>query len=118
MKVKQKAESSAVDTHIGANTILEGSISTDQSVHVEGGVKGKISAKGEVIVGSSGKAEAEINADIVVVGGQVLGDVIAHRRLEISATGQMTGNIEATEVVIDEGGKVNGLCKMRQGSET
>ena len=119
MKRKNKKESNlSLDTLIGVNTVFDGSIYSERSVCVEGSVKGKIEAKGEVVVGRQGKVEADIFADSVVVGGHIIGNIVALSRLEITATGRVTGDIEATTITVAEGGMVEGLFKMTEALES
>jgi len=84
MKRKTNSESSKLDTLIGPNTTLEGSVKTEGSITVEGQIRGKVEAQGEVLVGGSGKIEADIFADSVMVGGEIVGEIVARRRLEIT----------------------------------
>ena len=114
----KKGKSFSLDTLIGANTVFEGAIHSDCSVCVEGSVRGRIEAKGEVVVGREGKVEANIYADSVVVGGQIIGNIHARGRLEITATGRVTGDIEATTITVAEGGMVDGMFKMMDGAES
>ena len=114
MKRTRNAKDSSMDTFIGVNTVLEGSIQTDRSITAEGRVQGRIEAKGEVVVGSEGKIEADIYANSVVVGGQINGNVNAHSRVEITDTGRVTGDIASPTVTITEGGKVDGSLKMER----
>ncbi|MEE9120176.1 MAG: polymer-forming cytoskeletal protein [Syntrophobacteria bacterium] len=119
MKIKNKKEKSlSLDTLIGANTVFEGSIQSERSVCVEGSIRGRIEAKGEVVVGRQGKVEADIYADSVVVGGQIIGNINARSRLEITATGRVTGDIEATRITVAEGGMVDGSFKMMEAVES
>ena len=117
MKRKRNGKASSMDTFIGVNTVLEGSIQTDRSMTVEGRVQGKIEAEGELLVGSEGKIEADIYADSVVVGGKINGIIDARSRVGITATGQVTGDIASPTVTVAEGGKVDGLLKMEQQVE-
>ncbi len=114
----KKGKDLSLDTLIGASTVFEGSIQSDLSVCVEGSIRGRIEAKGEVVVGRQGKVEADIYADSVVVGGQIIGNVNARSRLEITATGRVTGDIEATTITVAEGGMVDGSFKMMEAVES
>jgi cytoskeletal protein CcmA (bactofilin family) len=119
MKIKNKKEKSlSLDTLIGANTVFEGSIQSERSVCVEGSIRGRIEAKGEVVVGRQGEVEADIYADSVVVGGRIIGNINARSRLEITATGRVTGDIEATKITVAEGGMVDGSFKMMEAVES
>ncbi len=118
MKKNKKEKSLSLDTLIGTNTVFEGSIQSERSVCVEGSIRGRIEAKGEVVVGREGKVEADIYADSVVVGGQIIGNINARRRMEITATGRVTGDIEATKITVAEGGMVDGSFKMMEAVES
>ena len=117
-KNSKKEKSLSLDTLIGANTYFEGSIHSERSVCVEGNVRGRIEAKGEVVVGRLGKVEADIYADSVVVGGNIIGNINARSRLEITATGRVTGDIEANTITVAEGGMVDGSFKMMEAVES
>lgn len=112
MKRKRNGKNASLDTFIGANTVLEGTIYTDSSVCIEGRIRGGIKAKGEVLVGCGGEIEADVEADSVVVGGQIVGNIHARSRLEITATGRVTGDVEAAKITLTEGGMVDGSFKM------
>jgi cytoskeletal protein CcmA (bactofilin family) len=113
----KKGKSFSLDTLIGANTFFEGSIHSDCSVCVEGSIRGRVEAKGEVVVGREGKVEADVFADSVVVGGQIIGNIHALSRLEITATGRVTGDIEAATITVAEGGMVDGVFRMMDGTQ-
>ena len=113
MKLKRTGESSRLDTIIGPNTTLEGSIKTEGSLTVEGIIRGKVEAKGEIVVGGTGKIEADIFADSVMVGGEIVGEIVTRRRLEITETGKVTGDVRAAAITVNEGGKVDGSFKMK-----
>jgi len=114
----KKGKDLSLDTLIGPNTFFEGSIQSDRSVCVEGSIRGRIEAKGEVVIGREGKVEADIYADSIVVGGQIIGNINARSRLEITPTGRVTGDIEATTITVAEGGMVDGSFKMMEATET
>jgi cytoskeletal protein CcmA (bactofilin family) len=118
MKLMRKSASVPLDTLIGAKTIFEGCIYSERSVCIEGSVRGRIEAKGEVVVGRQGKVEADIQADSVVVGGHIIGNILVHRSLEITATGRVTGDIVAATIAVAEGGTLDGFCKMLTTAES
>jgi cytoskeletal protein CcmA (bactofilin family) len=113
MKRKRNGESSKLDTLIGPNTTLKGSLKTEGSLTVEGRIHGDVEAKGEIVVGGSGKIEADILADSVKVGGHIVGEISACRRLEITETGRVTGDVNAASITVKEGGKLDGSLRMK-----
>ena len=112
MKRKSNGESLKLDTLIGPNTTLEGSLKTEGSLTVEGRIRGDAEAKGEIVVGGSGKIQGDIFADSVTVGGRIVGEITARRRLEITETGRVTGEAKAASITVKEGGKVDGSFRM------
>ena len=48
-----------------------------------------------------------------MLAGQIVGEIIARRRLEITETGRVTGDVKATSITVKEGGKVDGSFRMK-----
>ena len=97
---------------VGAKTTIKGEISGDEDVLVEGVVEGQIHITKDLRVGSGGVVKAKVQAQSVVVSGQLLGDCQATHRVEIQATGKLMGNIRAPRVVIAEGASFKGNSDM------
>jgi len=55
---------------------------------------------------------ANVEANSVIVSGEVLGDCTAAVRVDIQATGRLTGNIRAPKIVIAEGAVFRGNSDM------
>ena len=92
---------------------------SNESVCVEGTVKGKIECKGNIVVGAGGKVKADITAENAVIGGQVQGNIKVKRKLEITSSGRVKGDIETSSLIIGEGVVFEGSCHMvgDKGSE-
>ena len=101
-----------LDTLIGSKTIFEGVLMSNESICIEGTVKGKVECRGSVVVGQGGKVKADIIAENAFVGGQVNGNIKAKNRLEITSTGKVKGDIETSSLVIAEGVLFEGSCHM------
>jgi cytoskeletal protein CcmA (bactofilin family) len=97
---------------IGSKTTVKGEISGDEDVLVEGTVEGQIRINKDLRVGQGGTVKATIDAQSVVVSGEVIGDCHAANRVEIQASGRLTGNIRAPRVVIAEGAVFKGNSDM------
>ena len=97
---------------IGAKTTVKGEISGDEDVLVEGTVEGQVRINKDLRVGQGGTVKATIDAQSVVVSGEVIGDCHAANRVEIQASGRLTGNIRAPRVVIAEGAVFKGNSDM------
>jgi cytoskeletal protein CcmA (bactofilin family) len=97
---------------IGPKTTIKGEITGDEDVLVEGTVEGQIRINRDLRIGPGGTVKAKVEAQSVVVSGELLGDCHASHRVEIQATGRLTGNIGAPRVVIAEGATFKGNSDM------
>ena len=97
---------------VGAKTTIKGEISGDEDILVEGTVEGQIHITKDLRVGPGGVVKAKVQAQSVVVSGDLLGDCEATHRVEIQASGKLLGNIRAPRVVIAEGASFKGNSDM------
>jgi len=109
---KKNADLNRLDTLIGNGTIFDGTLTSKESICVEGLVKGKIICEGSVIVGEKGRVDADIFADTIVLGGEVNGNISAKTRLEITTSGKLRGDIRTGRLIIAEGVIFEGKCQM------
>ena len=109
---KKGADSNRLDTIIGPGTISEGSLTSKESICVEGTVRGKIICEGSVVVGEKGRVEADIAADSVILNGMVNGHIVAKAKLEITTNGKLKGDIKTGSLIIAEGVLFEGKCQM------
>jgi cytoskeletal protein CcmA (bactofilin family) len=104
---------------IGAKTAVKGEITGDEDVLVEGRVEGQIRITRDLRVGPTGAVKAKVEAQTVIVSGEIVGDCQAATRVEIQASGKLTGNIKAPKIIISEGAMFRGNSDMsgRKGDE-
>jgi len=74
---KASAPRSGAHTVIGSSIVIDGEISGDEDLVIQGTVKGKISLKESLYVESSGVIEADIDTANVEVSGQVTSNIAA-----------------------------------------
>ena len=70
-------------TYVDASSEFTGTLKLAKSLHVDGAVEGEIDCAATVTIGSSGKVNAQIRAESVVIDGEIHGDIEA--RSEISS---------------------------------
>ena len=109
---KKESDLNRLDTLIGNGTIFEGTLTSKESICVEGTVRGKISCQGSVIIGEKGRVDAEIFADTVLLGGEVNGNIVSRTKLEITTSGKLRGDIKTGSLIIAEGVLFEGKCQM------
>ena len=91
---------------------IEGDIQGDEDLRVEGHFKGTIKVVGDIFIGQSGVVEADVEADNIVIQGQVTGNVLARQQLEIQSSGQLLGDCKAKSIDIREGALFEGRSSM------
>lgn len=99
-------------TYLGPKVHLAGELSGEEDVIFDGTVEGRVALAKSFRVGSHGNVHAEVSARVVVIGGTVVGDVVATERVEILPTGVLEGNLRAPKIVIAEGAKFKGSVDM------
>ncbi len=97
---------------ISRNSRVDGNVGGNESVIVEGFIKGLISLKGNIIVGSTGVLEADVEADNISVLGKISGNVCARQQLVIQPSGKIQGDISARSIDIKEGALFEGRSHM------
>jgi len=97
---------------IGPRTTIKGEVLGDEDVLVEGTVEGTVRIARDLHIAPGGNVKATVEAQCVVVSGDVVGDCIASGRVEIQATGRLMGNIRAPRIVIVEGAVFKGMSDM------
>ncbi|MFD0959744.1 bactofilin family protein [Paenibacillus chungangensis] len=107
-----KVNPDTTDTLIGVGTVLEGTLKSQAGIRIEGTVVGDIVSSGDVIIGESGRAQSNIAARNLMLGGQLDGNAEVTGKLTICATGVLNGNISVGSLIIEAGGAFNGSSKM------
>jgi cytoskeletal protein CcmA (bactofilin family) len=77
-------------------------------LRVDGDFEGNVRTDGRVLVGKSGRARCLIEADTVVIGGIVKGDVKAATKVVLLSTCVMIGNINSPQLIVEEGVLLHG----------
>lgn len=113
-KQKQQSPFKSTDSLIGHGGSLEGKVQCNTNLRIEGNFSGEIQCSGTVTIGEQGTAHSSIRAQEVIIAGKVYGDVTADRRLTMTGTGQLHGNILAGALIITEGSVLNGSIGMAE----
>lgn len=101
-----------VQAHLGQGSRVEGKLTFEGSVRIDGQIEGEVSAQDTVIIGDGAELTAQIHANTVVVQGRVTGDISARKRVELKAPATVVGNINTPSLVIHEGVVFEGHCSM------
>jgi len=100
-------------THIGPAIAIEGELTSEESLRLDGRVKGCLTVRdADLTIGQSARVEADIRGVRVLVLGTVIGGISASERIELGATARVEGHLSANTIVVTEGARFNGRIDM------
>ena len=91
---------------------LEGNLSFAGSARIGGSVTGSIYSSGEILISKGARVHADINADVVIISGEVKGNIVATSRVEMLHPAQFEGTISAPSLSVEEGVIFHGRTAM------
>ena len=101
---------------IGPGIHINGDISGNENLIVEGKVDGKIRLDAnQVDIGQNGQVNADITAKTIKIAGEVRGDVNGTEKVVISSSGNVHGNIVAPRMTLEDGAIFKGSIDMDPG---
>jgi cytoskeletal protein CcmA (bactofilin family) len=103
---------------VGHGTVLTGETAFQAMLRVDGHLTGRVSSdSGTLIVGSSGRVDANILVAAAMINGTVNGDVVALEKVELGRSARVIGNIQTPRLVIEDGAIFEGSCTMLKAKE-
>jgi cytoskeletal protein CcmA (bactofilin family) len=109
---KRPPRTSDLTAFIDEGSEIEGQCTFSGTVMLNGTFRGEIAASGTLIVGEKGTVHATIHAGIVLISGQVVGNLVATERVELRGSARVFGDIETPVIVVEEGVLFDGHCRM------
>ncbi|MBI5887978.1 MAG: polymer-forming cytoskeletal protein [Deltaproteobacteria bacterium] len=109
---EDKAKGGEVIGLIGKGMFIEGRLTFENTVRIDGNFKGQINAGGTLVVGDTGMVEGEVTVDTAIITGEVVGIVEAKTRVELQAPAKFQGEIRTPNLIIGDGAVFDGKCVM------
>jgi cytoskeletal protein CcmA (bactofilin family) len=107
--------SSKVVMDLGRSVVIKGELSASEDLTLYGHMDGSVKLPDHTLtIGPDADIRAEVAAKAVVVMGALTGNVTASERVEIRATGSVTGDIASPHLAIVDGGCLQGKVEMPQ----
>lgn len=113
----KKNKFDTIETFIGQNTVLNGNISTDKTIRIDGKMTGNIENSAGVIIGDAASLKGDINSNYVLVSGTVEGNITATEYVELFNKSKIIGNIQTKMISISEGAVFEGRSLMLNTGE-
>ena len=93
---------------LAAGLTIEGKIEGNGNIRVAGRFKGNVNVKGELTIEPGATIDGEVNAEVVLVGGEVRVQIISTSRVEFKESGTLIGDLKAGSLTVAAGSKMRG----------
>lgn len=104
---------------VGPSITIQGDLSGEEDLTILGRVEGTVDVKGNsVTIGSSGMVKADVYGKVIVVEGEVNGNLYGGDQIVLRASGKVRGNLTAPRVALDDGAQFKGSIEMEPKRES
>jgi cytoskeletal protein CcmA (bactofilin family) len=104
--------SGELNTIVGKGSQIEGTLKIQNSLRVDGKIKGNVAATDSIVVGKEGAIDGEVKVKNAVIGGHVKGKLVATGKVVLETQSRLEGELHTAKLVIDEGASFEGRCSM------
>ncbi len=86
-------------------------------LRVSGIVEGEVEVTGDVAIDDLAKVKASVTARDVSISGSVVGAIVARKRLEVTRSGSLIGDVRVARLTIQDGATFSGKVSMGAAAE-
>lgn len=97
---------------IGTGTLIQGDLSSDGDLRIDGKIEGKVISKSKIAMGAGAEIIGDVNARSADISGKIEGNVLVNETLFLRSSARINGNITTSKLVIESGAEFNGSCTM------
>lgn len=98
----------ASESVIAAELTIEGKISGAGDVRIAGRFKGDVQVDGNFRIDAGARLEGQVRAGVVVVGGELQGNIDAAKQVDVLSTGIIVGDVKAASITVAAGSRMRG----------
>ncbi len=102
------AQAPAQESLIAAEITIEGKIAGSGDVRIAGRFKGDVHVDGNFRIDAGAKLEGQVRAAVVVVGGELQGNIEAAKQVDVLSTGTIIGDVKAPSITVAAGSRMRG----------
>jgi cytoskeletal protein CcmA (bactofilin family) len=102
------ARPASVESVIAAELVIEGKISGSGDVRIAGRFKGDVQVDGNFRIDAGARLEGQVRAAVVVVGGELQGNIEAAKQVDVLSTGIIVGDVKAASITVAAGSRMRG----------
>lgn len=106
------AASTGATNSLTAGTTLEGKITTDNDIRIDGKLQGTLVCRGKVIIGPNGHIEGDVDCVQAVIEGSFAGNLTVKELLNVRESAKLIGDIKTEKLLVQSGAIFNVTCSM------
>jgi cytoskeletal protein CcmA (bactofilin family) len=93
---------------ISSDLTIEGKISGSGHVRIAGRFKGDVQVDGNLSLDAGARLEGQVKASVVIVGGELIGNIDNAKRVDLLETGVINGDVKAGALTVAAGSRMRG----------
>jgi cytoskeletal protein CcmA (bactofilin family) len=98
----------AAESVIAADLTIEGKIAGSGDVRIAGRFKGDVQVDGNFRIDAGARLEGQVRAAVVIVGGELQGNIDAAKQVDVLSTGIIVGDVKAASITVAAGSRMRG----------
>jgi cytoskeletal protein CcmA (bactofilin family) len=102
---------SASESHIAPDLVIEGKVEGAGHVHIAGRFKGDVNVRGDLTIEDGANVEGSVRAERVTVAGDLTGNIESAMHVELMETGALTGDVKSKTFSVAKGSKMRGQAE-------
>lgn len=109
---REPEEEEEQETLIAEHVEIQGTLRFQKALRIDGRFEGQLEASGKLIIGPTGSVKANIDLDEAFISGKVIGNITVKKRLVLRGKAEVTGDITAPLLSVDEGVSIIGILNV------
>jgi cytoskeletal protein CcmA (bactofilin family) len=107
-QVKEVQRLDMKESVLASDLTIEGKIIGSGHVRIAGRFKGDVAVEGNVTLDTGAHLEGQVKAQVVVVGGELIGNIDNAKRVELLEGGVINGDVKAGSLTVAAGSRMRG----------
>jgi cytoskeletal protein CcmA (bactofilin family) len=108
---KREIEEGKITGFFDKDTEIKGDLRFKGTFRVDGRFKGTVDSESILIIGDSGKVEADIKIGQLIINGEIKGNIQASDKVEVNSNGRVFGTIITPKLAVEEGAYLEANCQ-------
>jgi cytoskeletal protein CcmA (bactofilin family) len=105
----------AKESMITSELTIEGKIEGVGNIRMAGKFKGNVHVEGDVALEPGAKLDGEVKARAVTVGGELTGNIISAKHIDVLQSGVIVGDVKAETITVAAGSRMRGHVEFGWG---